>query len=142
MSLSVLLKTLVSSVLAVTLAACGSMGSKKQPLLTENQESARRFSDATQFPYRSEAGRAEMIRKTAGAIQPGMTGQDILGIMGAPDETEVLSFPFGSVRGWAWDYDIYKVYRDAPNDDDVYLQLIFDVDGKVSKIVRKNLSDD
>lgn len=124
-------------ILSVT--TCGWFGSKKQPSLSHDMNSFQLFNDSTSFPYTADDDRKGHILGAADIVTIGMTGDNVFETLGAPDEVEVLAFPFESPRGWSWNYNLHKIYRNSTSEKDAYLQLIFDREGKISKIVRENL---
>ena len=63
-----------------------------------------------------------------------MSGDDVLSIMEKPDEVIPLGFVGDPVRGWIWVYNIEKKLPRAPDDVDRWVEIYFDINGKVKKI--------
>jgi len=99
-----------------------------------------RFNETTSFPYTASDERRNGIMANANKVSAGMTGNQVYDALGIPDEAETLARPLESAQGWAWDYNLYKKYRDATDEGDSYVRITFDGDGKVSKIHKENIN--
>jgi hypothetical protein len=106
----------------------------KQPLLSKNINSIRNFNDSTQFPYQATNERRESILASHQNVQAGMNGDEVLSIMGNPDEADMLAFVGDPPRAWIWEYNFYKKMERSPNDSDKYIHIYFDANGKVYDI--------
>ena len=113
--------------------------SYKQPLLSKNQKSLEQFNEKTVFPYQATDQRRESILFYRQKVQVGMNGDEVLNIMGNPDEIDTLAFVGDPPRGWIWDYNIYKKFGRAPDDTDIYVSVYFDTKGKVKEVSAKSV---
>ena len=113
--------------------------SNKQPLLSQNQESLEQFNKATIFPYQATEQRRESILFYRHRVQIGMNGDEVLNVMGNPDEITTNAFVGDPPKGWFWDYNIHKKFERAPDDTDKFIEIYFDVNGKVKKVRAQNI---
>ena len=93
------------------------------------------------MPFTADKERQKHILEQAKSLQTGMTAAKVFQTMGQPDYDQVLARPFESASGWSWNYSLHKVYRHAPDNDDSYIEVIFNKEGIVSEVVRKNLPE-
>lgn len=126
---------LVGIVLALG-GACD-FGRDIQPGLSHDPFSIQRFNESYVFPYTASIERRQQILDTYSRVQNGMKGDDVLSIMGSPDEVAPLRFAFGPTDGWAWDYFINKEFARAPDDYDNHVEIFFDKSGAVYKIIQR-----
>ena len=68
-----------------------------------------------------------------------MNGDEVLKVIGKPDEISALAFAGDRITGWYWDYNIDKKFARAPHDTDIHVTVYFDIEGKVKKISEKNI---
>lgn len=132
-------KPLSFLILFLLLLCCGcdSLFKYRQPLLSQDYESIREFSDSTIFPYSASDERKTSILDNYQKIEIGMSGDEVLNIMGKPDDAGFLAFPFDPPRAWNWEYNLRKKYPNAPEEWDRFVEVFFDVDGKVQEILDK-----
>ena len=119
--------------------SCALFYSTKQPLLSQNQESIQQFNESTSFPYLATEERRESILFYYKKLRVGMNGDEVLNVMGNPDETFIIAFVGDPPRGWKWSYNIFKKFESAVDDTDINVTLYFDIEGKVKKILPQNI---
>ncbi len=113
------------------------IGRDIQPGLSHDPFSIQRFNDSYLFPYTASVERRQQILDTYSKVQNGMKGDDVLRIMGSPDEVSPLRFVGGPTRGWAWYYFINKEFARAPDDYDNHVRIFFDKSGAVDEMTSK-----
>lgn len=68
-----------------------------------------------------------------------MNGDEVLSVMGNPDEIVTIAFVGDPPRGWDWEYNIYKKFERAPDDTDINVSIFFDTEGKVDEVSERNI---
>lgn len=110
---------------------------KLQPKMSVNSSDIQQFVSQTAFPYTASAEKTQDIRNGSSKLKLGMSGDEVLSILGPPDILTRLAFPFDDLRGWSWEYFVSRKYARAPDESDRYLMLIFDKAGSLKKIVNE-----
>lgn len=121
-------------VICGSILQCSLFEGDKQPLVSQSRESLERFNKTTSFPYEAIAERREAIISNRKKLHVGMSGDEVLEVMGKPDEITTNSFVGGPIKGWFWDYNIYKKFERAPDDSDQNIHIYFGLDGKVRDV--------
>lgn len=123
-------KNFVLAILMALTISCGI----RQPSLSGDPFALQKFDDTTQFPYSASPEDQRRIRDKYGIVQNGMTGEEVLKIMGRPDEVDRLAGAFGPTYGWSWTYSINKQFPRAPDNSDNFVMIFFDKSGLVKKV--------
>ncbi len=116
------------------LLSCSLFDHNEQPLVSQDQKSLQRFNETTSFPYQAAIERREKILINRNKLRIGMNGDEVLKVIGNPDEISTLRFVGDQISGWMWSYNIYKKFERAPDETDVNVTVYFDTEGKVKKI--------
>jgi hypothetical protein len=114
--------------------SCNPFRNNKQLSVSKDLKSLEQFGKSTSFPYQANEDRRLSILSNYKRLQTGMNGDEVLSIMGNPDETNTLVFLGGSPKGWFWDYNLSKKFERAPDDSDRFVEIYFDTNGKVKEI--------
>ena len=125
--------------LIVILACCNLPGCPRvqQPRVSKDPVLLEQFTEETTFPYTANESRKLHILSRYASLQENMDGDEVLAIMGQPDQTTRICFYGGKTEGWAWDYFLSREVPLAPSESDKYVSVRFDVDGRVKKIITK-----
>ena len=118
---------------------CNFFDRTRQPAVEIDVRKTQLFSETTTFPYVANNDRKIAIVNAADNISEGMSGDQVLRILSPPDDVDVMAHVFDDPYGWYWGYYLQKKARRSPDETDIYLEIIFDKSGHVSKIVKKNL---
>src|SRR5580765_7852176 len=117
--------------------SCSLFRGDRQPAVSEDAYTLEKFSDETPFPYVASTERTSEISKRYPEIEIGMNGDDVLKIMGNPDEVTALHFVGEPVHHWTWSYFLNREYRRAPDDSDNYVEIYFDKQGRVEQVLSR-----
>ena len=117
--------------------SCGYFRGYRQPAVSGDAYEFQQFNKETKFPYIATNERSAYIREHYEGVKIGMDGNEVLEVMGKPDEVDALHFVGGPPRAWFWGYFINKEYERAPDDSDNSVEIFFDTSGKVKKIAVK-----
>lgn len=127
---------LIALSLLIILSAC-LFNANRQPLVSKDPKSLQLFDKSTAFPYQANVNRIAFIADSSIQLKAGMNGDEVLEIMGNPDEVWGFAYPFEKPKGWFWYYNIKKKYRNAPDDEDLGVTLYFTQDGLLKDIDKK-----
>jgi outer membrane protein assembly factor BamE (lipoprotein component of BamABCDE complex) len=136
---TVLLRYILGMVVAgvLTILSACLFDSNRQPLVSKDPKSLQLFDKSTAFPYQANVNRITFIADRSIQLKEGMNGDEVLEIIGNPDEVWVFAYPFEKPKGWFWYYNIKKRYPNAPDDEDRGVTLYFTQDGLLKDIDKK-----
>lgn len=109
---------------------------EQQPLLSERLHDKNQFDALIHYPYRAGEQRIVEILENYLNVEIGMSGNEVIKIMGKPDYVNSLAPLFQRVRGWSWTYNLAKQHPNSPGFYDKNITISFDVFGKVDHIRR------
>lgn len=122
------------SLIGVMNSSCWLFGRDPQPAVNEDPRAIQRFNASTNFPYDADEVRRDSILANAPNIRLGMNGEEIITVLGSPDEAHTLADPGGTAWGYSWTYSIKKQFARAPDNADIFIEIVFDRNGIVKGI--------
>jgi hypothetical protein len=120
------------------ISSCDDRYGRRQPLVSKDPTTLEQLDgDDVQFPYKADDLRRSAILENNPRLELGMTGDEVLKVMGNPDFAMVLAHAFDKAYGYSWQYCLARRYPRAPDDSDRFVEVFFDTSGRVSDILRR-----
>jgi hypothetical protein len=123
--------------LSCSVTSCELIYGVRQPAVSKDPIDNQLFNDSTVFPYDATQDRTQFIRANFSKIEIGMSGDEVLEILGNPDEAQALHFVGEPPQGWGWSYFVIKKYARAPDEYDRFVEIFFDKPGRVKKVLNR-----